>query len=111
MRTIIVTTLALLTVSLTHALAPKNGTEPTYCEQVVALHGFISRAQFTCNYRYYAKSLISDAAKCTKHEVGEKYSMEVIKFGMSQFDERRAEVGKEKLCKEVLKDFPEYVKK
>ncbi len=37
--------------------------------------------------------------------------MEVIKFGMSQFDERRAEVGKEKLCKEVLKDFPEYVKK
>lgn len=111
MRTIIVTTLALLTFSLTHALEPKNGKEPTYCEQAVALHGFMTRAQFTCKYRYYAQTLITDAAKCTKHELGDKYSQEVIKFGMSQFDERRAEVGKDKLCKEVLLDFPEYVKK
>jgi hypothetical protein len=111
MRLIFVITLALFTIPLTHALEPKNGKEPTYCEQAVALHGFMSRAQFTCNYRYYAKSLTTDAAKCTKHELGDKYSQEVIKFGMSQFDERRAEVGKDKLCKEILIDFPEYVKK
>ncbi|WP_153561846.1 hypothetical protein [Acinetobacter baumannii] len=36
--------------SFSHALAPKNGDKPTYCEQIVSVHGLLSRAQFECGY-------------------------------------------------------------
>ncbi|MGK8803980.1 MULTISPECIES: hypothetical protein [Acinetobacter] len=94
-----------------YAMQPKNGEEPTYCEQVVALHGFLSRAQYDCNYRYYSKEFMRDVKKCTIHELGDEYAEEVLKFGISQFEEREDETPKAQLCKEILKDFPNYVKK
>lgn len=111
MRKFLVMVFTLFVGTSVYALAPKNGEEPTYCEQVVALHGFLSRAQFDCNYRYYSNELIHDAAKCTKHELGDEYSEEVIKFGMNQYEERKTETPKPQLCKSILKDFPNYVKK
>lgn len=111
MRKFLVTVVTLFVGTSVYALAPKNGEEPTYCEQVVALHGFLSRAQFDCNYRYYSNELMHDAAKCTKRELGDNYSQEVIKFGMNQYEERKTETPKAQLCKSILKDFPTYVKK
>ncbi|WP_454667883.1 hypothetical protein [Acinetobacter calcoaceticus] len=111
MRNFLVMVFTLFVGTSVYAMQPKNGGEPTYCEQVVALHGFLSSAQFDCNYRYYSNELMHDAAKCTKHELGDKYGQDVLKFGMSQYEERKSEVPKAQLCKNILKDFPNYVKK
>lgn len=111
MRKFLVTVVTLLIGTSVYALAPKNGEEPTYCEQVVALHGFLSRAQYECKYRYYSKEFMHDVGKCSRHELGDKYTEEVLKFGISQFQEREDETPKAQLCKDILKAFPNYVKK
>lgn len=94
-----------------NALAPKNGEEPTYCEQIVSVHGLLTRAQMECGYSQYNDELISDSVKCFKHELGEEYGKEVLKFGMKEFDRNVNEDGKEKTCKTLLIEFPNYVKK
>ncbi len=94
-----------------NALTPKNGEEPTYCEQIVSVHGLLSKAQFECGYNKYNDELISDSAKCFQHELGEKYGKEVLMFGMKEFDRHVKEDGKEFTCKYILKEFPEYIGK
>ncbi|MCT9978373.1 hypothetical protein M2R48_08560 [Acinetobacter sp. I-MWF] len=90
---------------------PKNGEEPTYCEQIVSVHGLLTRAQMECGYSQYNDELISDSAKCFKHELGEEYGKEVLMFGMKEFDRNVNEDGKGKTCKTLLIEFPNYVKK
>lgn len=111
MRKFLVTVFTLFIGTSVYALAPKNGEEPTYCEQVVALYGFLRRAEYDCNFRYHSKEIMQDVKKCEVHELGDEYTEEVLKFGISQFEERASETPKAKLCKEILKDFPNYVKK
>jgi hypothetical protein len=94
-----------------NALTPKNGEEPTYCEQIVSVHGLLTRAQMECGYSQYNDDLISDSAKCFKHELGGEYGKEVLMFGMQEFDRNVQEDGKEKTCKNLLKEFPNFVKK
>lgn len=88
-----------------------NGSEPTYCEQIVALHGLLSRAQFECGYSKYNNELIADSAKCFKHELGDQYGKEVLRFGMKEFDRNVQENGKNLTCKNPLSKFPEYIEK
>ncbi|MER8177684.1 hypothetical protein ABTN05_08195 [Acinetobacter baumannii] len=80
------------------------------CEKAVELHGFLSRAQLDCNYHYYSEELKEAAAKCTKHDLGEKYGREVMKFGMKEFEERKKEDAQGHFCHKVLKEFPKYIK-
>lgn len=94
-----------------YSLAPKNGEEPTFCEQIVSVHGLLSRAQIECGYREYNEELISDSAKCFKHELGDKYGSEVLMFGMKEYDRHVKEDGKEFTCKYILKEFADYVRK
>lgn len=92
-----------------NALTPQNGSDPTYCEQIVALHGLLSRAQFECGYSKYNNELIADSAKCFKHELSEDYGEEVLMFGMKEFDRNVQENSKDLICKSLLKEFPEYI--
>lgn len=87
---------------------PING--PTYCEQIVSLHGLLSRAQFQCGYEKYNSELIDDSAKCFKHELGDDYGKKVLKFGMLEFDRNEKEIGHKKICAELLKAYPQYIK-
>jgi hypothetical protein len=111
MNKMILLGLVILNTSSVYALAPKNGEQPTYCEQIVAIHGLLTRAQVECGYSKYNKELISDSKKCFKHELGEEYGMEVLKFGLMEYDRHVREEGKELTCKSILKEFPEYVQK
>lgn len=87
---------------------PKNG--PSFCEQVVSLHGLLTRAQYQCGYADYNPELIEDSAKCFKHELGEEYGTKVLKFGMREFDRNEKEIGHKKLCADLLKSYPQYIK-
>ncbi|KUM12529.1 hypothetical protein AV645_02765 [Acinetobacter calcoaceticus] len=112
MRNILVTIFTLLVgTSIYAAQEPQSLVGQTHCEKTVELHGFLSRAQLDCNYHYYSEELKDAAAKCTKHELGDKYGREVMKFGMNQFEERKKEDIKGQLCSKVLKEFPNYIKK
>ncbi|WP_151739848.1 hypothetical protein [Acinetobacter nosocomialis] len=97
--------------SFSHALAPKNGDKPTYCEQIVSVHGLLTRAQFECGYSEYNNELISDSAKCFQYELGDEYGKEVLMFGMKEFDRNVKKDGKNRTCNNLLKEFPEYVRK
>lgn len=85
----------------------KNG--PSYCEQVVSLHGLLSRAQMQCGYTEYSQELINDFSKCIEYDLGEEYGKKVLKFGMTEFDRNEKEKGHEKICNNILKDFSQYV--
>lgn len=93
------------------ALRPANGEQPTYCEQVVSLHGLLSRAQLQCGYSQYNQELIDDSRKCFEHELGNKHGTEVLKFGMREFDRNESKRGRKAICADLLKSFPEYVRK
>ena len=99
------------TVFAKEALKPANGEQPTYCEQVVSLHGLLSRAQFQCGYSQYNQELIDDSRKCFEHELGQERGVEVLKFGMTEFDRNESERGKTLICNDLLKEFPEYIRK
>lgn len=92
-------------------LKPTNGEQPTYCEQVVSLHGLLSRAQLQCGYSQYNQELIDDSRKCFEHELGDKHGTEVLKFGMREFDRNEAKQGRKAICADLLKAFPEYIRK
>lgn len=89
----------------------KKSDEPTYCEKTVMAHGMLSRAQFECGYSQYDGELITDSAKCFKYELKGEHADEVLKFGMSIFDRKEQELGKQGACKFFLKQFPDYVRK
>lgn len=74
------------------ALKPANGEQPTYCEQIVSLHGLLSRAQFQCGYSQYNQELIDDSRKCFEYELGEERGLDVLKFGMTEFDRNESEI-------------------
>lgn len=94
------------------ALKPaENGEQPTYCEQVVSLHGLLSRAQFQCDYSQYNQELINESRKCFEHELGQERGLDVLKFGMEEFDRNESERGKELICNDLLSEFPEYIRK
>ena len=112
MRNFLVTVFTLLVGTSAYAeQEPKTYIQRTTCERAVQLHGFLSRAQLDCNYHYSSEELIHEAEKCTKHELGDKYGKEVMRFGMNQFEERKKGDTKGQLCSRVLKDFPNYIKK
>lgn len=113
MKNIIILILLFLgsTVFAKEALKPANGEQPTYCEQVVSLHGLLSRAQFQCGYSQYNQELIDDSRKCFEHELGQERGLVILKFGMTEFDRNEAERGKILICNDLLKEFPEYIRK
>lgn len=111
MKNILVIVATLCFSQTSYSLTPKNGEEPTFCEQVVSVHGLLSRAQIECGYSEYNEELISDSAKCFKHELGDEYGSEVLMFGMKEYDRHVKEDGKEFTCKYILKEFSDYVRK
>lgn len=108
--------IAMLSVA-THASPPSKAKSTsdkddlTYCEKTVIAHGMLSRAQFECGYSQYNNELIQDSAKCFKDELGDKYGMEILKYGMTGFDHHVKELGKKGACSFFLKKFPDYVRK
>lgn len=87
-----------------------EGNPESSCEKVVRLHGMLSRAQFQCGYRSYNRSLINKAAECA-HDIGDAKMKSKLKSGMHDFDANETEKGHKGICSDLLRAFPQYVRK
>ena len=113
MKKIILVILSLLfggsTVFAKEALKPANGEQPTYCEQVAFF--ILSSTGSEEKPILYNQELIDDSKKCFEHELGQERGLEVLKFGMAEFDRNESERGESVICTDLLKAFPEYIRK
>lgn len=91
-------------------LSPANGEEPTTCENMTALHGLLSRAQFQCGYNDYNGTVIDIVRHCNNNELGENRTREILEFGMREFDRHEREKGHTKICNELLEAYPKIVR-
>jgi len=81
-----------------------------YCENLVSMHGTLSRAQFTCGFRGYSEGLIVQAGQCMR-EMDDKQSMKILKEGMKIFDDRASRDGEKETCRSALETFPNILQK
>lgn len=87
-----------------------EGNPESSCEKLVRLHGMLSRAQFQCGYGSYNRGLINQAAECA-HDIGEAKMKDKIESGMHDFDANEKEKGHKGFCSELLRVFPQFVRK
>lgn len=80
------------------------------CSDLLKFRGFLIRAQAQCGYKFRSDSLLQKAKQCSSRTSQEKME-EINSEGMSTFDRNEKERGHAKVCADVLKDFPEVVRK
>jgi hypothetical protein len=80
------------------------------CAKLMKTHGFLSRAQFQCGFKYYSNDMMETARSCYQ-TLGEDPAKEALTSGMHTFDRNEKELGHARLCKDVLKDFSNIVRK
>ena len=85
-------------------------TENSNCVNIIKTHGFLSRAQFQCGFKYYSNEMMQEAKACSQ-TLPEKESMELLKFGMQSFDRNEMERGHIQLCEDILHSFPNILRK
>jgi hypothetical protein len=71
---------------------------------MLRMHGFLSRAQFTCPFRNYSQEIIDKVKTCAS-QLGESEAMKEVADGMKTFDMRAEEQGTRQLCKKIGEDF------
>jgi|SRR5271166_744120 len=62
------------------------------CTEILKTHGFLSRAQFQCDFREYSQNMINAAKECSRLFKPAKVK-ELLMSGMRTFDERESEKG------------------
>jgi hypothetical protein len=112
MRKIIITTA--LTIALaapTMAQDPAQHAEGVIkdCEKTMETDGFLTRAQFQCDIKYYSRA-VRDAAQMCFHLLGEVEAGGNVARGMTEFDDSERNVGHAKICRQVLATFPEALR-
>lgn len=80
------------------------------CEQLIELHGMLSRAQFQCNFSKYANSMLDDAKKCAA-VIGQEAAKKQLQSGMELFDYNEQRRGHDAMCQSVLTNFPNFIRK
>ena len=91
-------------------MTPENGREPSHCEDLMATHGLLTRAQVVCDFSKYSNDMLAEAKKCYA-DLGEEKAMEILKFGMKEFDRNMDELGKTKFCGALARDYPKIIAK
>jgi hypothetical protein len=54
---------------------------------------------------------MTQEAKVCSAKMSEERVKEIILTGMTTFDRKESERGHDKLCRNILKDFPDFVRK
>lgn len=80
------------------------------CENLMKMHGKLTRAQFQCNFSKYNSALIDQAREC-RSVVGTDRVEPLLLYGMKAFDADERERGRKAVCKTILNDFPNHVAK
>jgi len=95
--------------------APKSDTSSDRpgskrCATTIQMHAFLSRAQFQCGYRYYSSEFLNGAKACAR-DMNEATTQKELSAGMKLFDTRERQRGHKRLCQEILRSFPNIVKR
>ena len=77
--------MARLILFLCVALAMASRADAADCDQILRMHGFLSRAQFQCNFRSYSEALLTQAHDCIQ-QMGEARFKEQVMAGMKLFE-------------------------
>lgn len=80
------------------------------CKTLLRTHGFLSRAQFQCGYRSYSQSMLNSARACGPR-MSEQDVKAALRAGMETFDRSESQRGHKSLCDEILRKFPNVVRK
>jgi len=91
------------------ALAQTTIQNDAECKRLLRAHGFLSRAQFQCDFREYSSEMLEAARSCAQR-FSETAMQELIRGGMVLFDENEKEKGHKSLCEEILIKFPNIVR-
>ena len=88
----------------------KTAKELESCNSTLRTHGFLSRAQFQCGFRHYNEQMIEAARSCSDGR-SENDIQAAMLGGMKLFDQNESERGHSKVCRDILKDFPNIVRR
>ncbi|HMJ25414.1 MAG TPA: hypothetical protein VK475_06280 [Pyrinomonadaceae bacterium] len=80
------------------------------CERVIEVHGMLTRAQFQCNFSKYNTILIDESRRCSP-VVGEGNVEDLLRDSMALFDKNEKERGRKALCRSILSEFPNFVRR
>jgi hypothetical protein len=80
------------------------------CVGILKTHGFLSRAQFQCGFNHYSEEMLQKAKVCAQ-TLKEAEMKALVASGMQTFDRNERERGHAEICKEVLRDFPNIIRK
>ncbi|MEI7841253.1 MAG: hypothetical protein WCJ11_12215 [Methylococcaceae bacterium] len=75
------------------------------CKKTLWTHGLLTRGQFQCGFSKYAEDMMQAAKECAS-TVSDKERKELLAYGMQLFDKNEAAKGHDKICNELLSDFP-----
>lgn len=86
--------------------APKTAS----CEELLELHGLLSRAQFQCGFNHYKQSMLDDARRCAA-SVGSEAAKKQVASGMEIFDYNEGKRGRAAMCSSILENFPDLIRR
>lgn len=92
------------------AQAAESEPPPGVCEKTVETHGFLSRGQFQCGFRYYGRDMMEAARGCASLMSNDEQKR-WLASGMEMFDYNEGKRGHAGTCAALLADFPKVLKK
>jgi hypothetical protein len=76
------------------------------CAAIIQAHGAFSRAQFQCRFSYYDEGMIVAARACVR-KLPQSQAKQLLRAGMESFDNKEKELGRARLCRDTLREFPD----
>ena len=89
-------------------IGPATVSAYTDCPTTIRTHGFLSRAQFQCGFASYSNEMMQAARACTQ-KVSASQMKEILAAGMQTFDRNEKAIGHTQLCRNILRDFANFV--
>jgi hypothetical protein len=78
------------------------------CLHRISTYSFLMRAMFQCRFRDITKSIFEAARECAE-TVSEAENKEAVEGGMEMFNRNEKERGHARVCRDVLRDFRNFV--
>jgi hypothetical protein len=77
--------LAFLLLAVATARAQDQAPQEGSCDQTIETHGFLSRGQFQCGFRYYGGGMLEAARECSNH-MPKAEARHWLESGMQRYD-------------------------
>lgn len=80
------------------------------CDKLIQMHAYLSRAQGQCKFSKYNGTFLKEAKTCSPSLADARVKAQLAE-GFKLFDQRAKERGQDKLCADILADFPNVLQK